>query len=117
IEQVLLNLAVNASDAMPDGGHLTFRTSMADLDDTDPDAAAGIHRHVCLVVKDTGIGMDRATSARIFEPFFTTKGSNGTGLGLSIVKTLVSQLNGEIIVKSRVGEGSTFTVKLPQKNG
>jgi len=123
IEQVLLNLAVNASDAMPHGGKLTMRTVMADLDDlpsdgvTTPVSGQEItsRRHVCLVVKDSGIGMDRETLQRVFEPFFTTKPmGKGTGLGLASVHGTVAQLGGRVWVYSEPGKGTTFKVFLPQ---
>ncbi len=123
IEQVLLNLAVNASDAMPNGGRLTIRTLMADLDDLPSDGvttpATGqqivSRRHVCLVVKDSGVGMDRDTLQRVFEPFFTTKPmGKGTGLGLASVHGTVAQLGGRVWVYSEPGKGTTFKVFLPQ---
>jgi signal transduction histidine kinase/CheY-like chemotaxis protein len=123
IEQVLLNLAVNASDAMPSGGRLTIRTLMADLDDlpaqgvTTPASGTEItsRRHVCLVVKDSGVGMDRETLQRVFEPFFTTKPiGKGTGLGLASVHGTVAQLGGRVWVYSEPGKGTTFKVFLPQ---
>jgi two-component system, cell cycle sensor histidine kinase and response regulator CckA len=102
LEQVLLNLAVNARDAMPGGGRLTLGTS---ADDTS----------VRLVVRDTGVGMDAETAARIFDPFFTTKPRGaGTGLGLSTAYGLVTKAGGSVHVDSRVGEGTTFTVTLPR---
>jgi len=123
IEQVLLNLAVNASDAMPSGGRLTIRTMMADLDDLPSDGvttpatgqAVTSRRHVCLVVKDSGLGMDRETLQRVFEPFFTTKPTGkGTGLGLASVHGTVAQLGGRVWVYSEPGKGTTFKVFLPQ---
>ncbi|BAH40304.1 MAG TPA: hybrid sensor histidine kinase/response regulator [Gemmatimonas aurantiaca] len=121
IEQVLMNLTVNASDAMPQGGRLTFRTTMSELDDTTEPAAAGVvgaRRYVCLTVVDTGIGMDHATTARIFEPFFTTKPvGKGTGLGLAGVHGIIAQLGGSIWVYSQPGRGTTFKVYLPAAEG
>jgi two-component system cell cycle sensor histidine kinase/response regulator CckA len=102
IEQVLMNLAVNARDAMPDGGTLTIRTARA---------ADGAAR---LTVADTGVGMDEATQARVFEPFFTTKPvGQGTGLGLATVYGVVQSLGGAIRFTSEVGKGTAFEIDLP----
>jgi signal transduction histidine kinase/CheY-like chemotaxis protein len=116
VEQVLMNLAVNARDAMPKGGTLTISTQLIEPDETyvqsHPDARAGAF--VCLRVTDTGCGMDSATMARIFEPFFTTKDvGKGTGLGLATVYGIVKQHTGWIEVSSEVGKGSTFNVFFP----
>ncbi len=109
LEQVLMNLAVNARDAMPMGGRLTISTREAQAADDVPNAA------VALSVSDTGTGIDEATQARIFEPFFTTKpAGKGTGLGLSTVYGIVKQSGGRIAISSAVGQGSTFTVVLPK---
>ncbi|MEO7272387.1 MAG: PAS domain S-box protein [Vicinamibacterales bacterium] len=116
LEQVLMNLAVNAKDAMPNGGVLEFRSSVveAGADGPLPDAAkAG--SYVAISVADTGTGMSEEVRARVFEPFFTTKPADrGTGLGLSTVYGIVTQSGGHVLVSSQLGSGSTFTVCLPR---
>jgi PAS domain S-box-containing protein len=108
LEQVLMNLAVNARQAMPHGGTLTIRTF--DLDR--PEGETELRHWVALEVSDTGAGMDETTRSRIFEPFFTTR-PEGTGLGLATAHGIVSQSGGEIDVSSEPGRGTTFTVLLP----
>jgi two-component system, cell cycle sensor histidine kinase and response regulator CckA len=115
-EQVIMNLVVNARDAMPQGGRLTIETSREHLDDTNYPAGGGPHPgwYVTVVVQDTGEGMDEETMAHLFEPFFTTKGPDkGTGLGLSTAYGIVNQSGGRISVASAPGEGTKFTIHLP----
>ncbi|MEP6687661.1 MAG: ATP-binding protein, partial [Gemmatimonadales bacterium] len=116
LEQVLMNLAVNARDAMPNGGILTITTANAEVGGRTaarrPQLQAG--GYVTLTVRDTGVGMSQDVQERIFEPFFTTKGpGHGTGLGLSTVYGIVAQTGGQVFVTSEPGAGSTFTIYLP----
>jgi CheY-like chemotaxis protein len=108
LEQVLLNLAVNARDAMPSGGQLTIATSNA------ASAERSSAKEVVLVVRDTGVGMSEDVKERVFEPFFTTKeAGKGTGLGLSMVYGIVNQSGGRIALESAIGHGTTFIITLP----
>ena len=116
IEQVIMNLAVNSRDAMPDGGELVISTSLSEFDTAyshrNPESAPG--KFVCLTVTDTGCGMDESTKNRLFEPFFTTKEvGKGTGMGLATAYGIIKQHNGWIEVDSSPGAGATFRVFLP----
>jgi two-component system cell cycle sensor histidine kinase/response regulator CckA len=117
IEQVVMNLAINARDAMPDGGQLTIRLSNHDLEEgSEEEVPPG--PYVLLSIADTGMGFDEETRAHLFEPFFTTKEKGkGTGLGLSTVYGIVQQSQGWIRVHSELGKGSTFNIYLPRMSG
>lgn len=125
LQQVLMNLAINSRDAMPDGGVLTIRTENVCVPEVsdgsvrgDADGRADAGRFVRLSVTDNGIGMNENTVARVFEPFFSTKGpAKGTGLGLAVVYGIVQQHRGWIDVKSRPGQGTTFSVYVPAAPG
>jgi PAS domain S-box-containing protein len=117
LEQVLMNLVVNARDAMPRGGQITLETDIVEIDDRPgkADEAIGPGSWVRLTVSDTGAGMDSDTLSRIFDPFFTTKPlGEGTGLGLATVIGIISQSGGQIRAASQPGHGATFTIHLPR---
>jgi len=113
-EQVIINLVVNARDAMPKGGSIHIQTSKTEVLNSGQDSMAlKTGRYIAISVKDNGSGIDKAIQEKIFEPFFSTKGTNGTGLGLSTVFGIVNQNSGSVNVKSGDGIGSIFEILLP----
>ncbi len=118
LEQVILNMAINAKDAMPEGGRFIIKTENKDMDEIEygNDANDRLCKCVCLLFSDTGAGMDSETLGHIFEPYYTTKDSGeGTGLGLSVVYGIVKRHKGWIKVESEVGQGTTFKIFLPSQ--
>jgi two-component system cell cycle sensor histidine kinase/response regulator CckA len=119
IEQVLMNLSVNAQDSMPQGGSLTIETDQLEVSKEDSSRQIDMKpgTYICLRVRDRGVGMDRETRKHIFEPFFSTKGELGTGLGLATVYGIITQHKGHIEVKSHLGEGTEFSIYFPLCSG
>ena len=119
LESALLNLAINARDAMPDGGRLTIATANARLDSVDADTPAlSPGDYICIHVTDTGVGMSAEVAARAFDPFFTTKPiGQGTGLGLSMIYGFARQSNGHVTIDSRIGQGTSVRLYLPRHLG
>jgi hypothetical protein len=119
LESALLNLAINARDAMPDGGKLVIATSNARLDSVTADSPALLPGdYICIDVTDTGVGMSAEVAARAFDPFFTTKPiGQGTGLGLSMIYGFARQSNGHATIESRIGQGTSVRLYLPRHQG
>jgi hypothetical protein len=119
LESALLNLAINARDAMPDGGRLVIVTSNARLESDAADAPAlSSGEYICIAVTDTGVGMSAEVAARAFDPFFTTKPiGQGTGLGLSMIYGFARQSNGQVTIDSRPGQGTSVKLYLPRHHG
>ena len=119
LESALLNLAINARDAMPDGGRLTIATTNARLDSVTADTPAlSPGDYICIAVTDTGVGMSAEVAARAFDPFFTTKPiGQGTGLGLSMIYGFARQSNGHVTIDSRIGQGTSVRLYLPRRRG
>src|SRR5262249_11454658 len=114
VQQVIMNLVINARDAMPDGGEVLIETSNAELEPQNP-SGNSVSEYVMRSVSDTGCGIDDETKPHIFEPFFTTKEQGkGTGLGLATVFGIVKQSNGQIFLQSEPGVGTTFKVYFPR---
>jgi two-component system cell cycle sensor histidine kinase/response regulator CckA len=117
MEQIIINLAINARDAMPSGGRLTLRTANAELNELSPEYPIAIPgKYLMFSAQDTGQGMDLKTQQKIFDPFFSTKGNKGTGIGLSTVYGIVKQSGGYIFVYSEPRSGATFKIFLPLFN-
>jgi len=119
LESALLNLAINARDAMPDGGKLTIATANARIDDLKADTPALVPGdYICIGVTDTGTGMSAEVASRAFDPFFTTKPiGQGTGLGLSMIYGFARQSNGHVTIDSKLGHGTTVRIFLPRHHG
>jgi CheY-like chemotaxis protein len=119
LESALLNLAINARDAMPDGGKLTIATANARLDSVTADTPAlEPGDYICIDVTDSGVGMSTEVAARAFDPFFTTKPiGQGTGLGLSMIYGFARQSNGHVTIDSRIGQGTSIKLYLPRHRG
>ena len=119
LESALLNLAINARDAMPDGGRLVIATANARLDSVTADTPAlSPGEYICIAVTDTGVGMSAEVAARAFDPFFTTKPiGQGTGLGLSMIYGFARQSNGHVTIDSRIGQGTSVRLYLPRHHG